>query len=276
MLKKITVWGAALAAIVAALLVIRMGPDGAPDVVEVLEQAPLPLPTGPRETLDELQRQIQLPQEPAGESTPEPPAVASDEPEFRRGSRRLAPLHVRLRQRRHLRRADVARRKRRCLRRRFSAPTPSRFRRPKSLLARATRPAIRVFWSHGGVATFEIRGQSFVDCTSNPGAARSAEARRREVTFRAFGNEPSWVLEISPQQLTLTTELGQRRTEFPYRDPARAGARTTYRSFAGTQELVVAIDRMRCNDTMSGELFDYTVAVTFESTTLYGCGSGRP
>ena len=35
---------------------MRMGPDGAPDVVDVLEQAPLPLPTGPRETLDELQR----------------------------------------------------------------------------------------------------------------------------------------------------------------------------------------------------------------------------
>ena len=51
-----------------------------------------------------------------------------------------------------------------------------------------------------------------------------------------------------------------------------AGARTTYRSFAGTQELVVAIDRMPCNDTMSGELFDNTVAVTLESTTLYGCG----
>ncbi len=94
MLKRITVWGAALAAIVVAvLLVMRMGPDGAPDVVDVLEQAPLPLPTGPRETLDELQRQIRLPQEPAGEqSTAEPPAVASDEPELAAapdGSRRF-------------------------------------------------------------------------------------------------------------------------------------------------------------------------------------------
>jgi len=275
MLKKITVWGAALAAIVAALLAIRMGPDGAPDVVEVLEQAPLPLPTGPRETLDELQRQIQVPQEPAGESTLEPPAVASDEPEFAAnpdGSRRFlfdCGNDVVFFVQTWPGQAMVA------------SPQilgAESFTLPQTEVASGARYAAgdRVFWSHGGVATFEIRGQSFVDCTSNPGAARSAEARRREVTFRGFGNEPSWALEVSPQQLTLTTELNQRRTEFPYRDPARAGARTTYRSFAGTQELVVAIDRMRCNDTMSGRPLDYAVAVTFESTTLYGCGLGRP
>ena len=95
MLKKIAVWGAALAVIVVAvLLVMRVGPGDAPDVVAVLEQAPLPLPTGPRATLDELQRQIRLPQEPAGdEDAPKPPpAVAPGEPELAAapdGSRRF-------------------------------------------------------------------------------------------------------------------------------------------------------------------------------------------
>ena len=182
MLKNTTVWGAALAAIVVAvLLVMRAGPDSAPDVVTVLEQAPLPLPTGPRETLNELQRQIRLPQEPAGdEDAPKPPpAVAPDEPELAAapdGSRRFmfdcgnGVIFAR---------PHTCPAKRRCLRRRFSAPAPSRCRRPKSLPAPATRPATRVFWSKGGVATFEVRGRSFVDCTSNPGAARSAEALRR-------------------------------------------------------------------------------------------------
>jgi uncharacterized membrane protein len=128
------------------------------------------------------------------------------------------------------------------------------------------------YWSKGGLATFELRGRAYADCTSNPGAATTAEALRRGVMFRARGNEPSWLLEISQQQITLTTELGARHTDFPYREPTIAGARTTYRTFAGTQEILVVIDRMRCNDSMSGEPFESAVTVTFENATLYGCG----
>ena len=274
MFKRLTVWGAALAVIVVAVqLVMRVGPGDAPDVVAVLEQAPLPLPTGPRETLKELQRQIRLPQEPPGdEGAPKPPpAVAPGEPELAAapdGSRRFmfdCGNGVIFGVRTVPGEATV-----------FSPQIlgADSLTLPQTEVASGARYAAgdSVFWSKGGVATFEVRGRSFVDCTSNPGAARSAEALRRGATFRALGHSPSWVLEIAPQQLTLTTELGQRRTEFPYREPMTVGARTTYRSFAGTQELVVFIDRSPCNDTLSGELFDNTVAVTFEGATLYGCG----
>ena len=129
-----------------------------------------------------------------------------------------------------------------------------------------------VFWNHGATATFEIRGKNYVDCASNPGMVIEGEARRRGATFLARGNEPSWALEIGHDRIELATELGTRRIDFPFRVPTVAGARTMYRSFAGTQELIVVIDRVQCNDTMSGEAFDNTVAVTFEGATLYGCG----
>jgi putative lipoprotein len=267
------VWGAVVAVIVAAaMLVRRTDPVGTPVVVGVLEQAPLPLPTGPRAGLEELQRQVRLPQEPAGEQqVAEPAATASEETApaaATDGSRRFVfdcgsgitfavrtvPGEASVRSAQILG-ADVV-----------TLPQAE-----ASAGARYTDGA-SLYWSRGGLATFEIRGRSFADCTSSPGAAPSAEARGRGTTFRALGNEPSWILEISPQQLTVITELGERRTEFPYRDPAVAGARTTYRSFVGTQELVVAIDRVPCSDTMSGELFDNTVTVTFEGATLYGCG----
>jgi uncharacterized membrane protein len=130
------------------------------------------------------------------------------------------------------------------------------------------------FSSRGGLATFEIRERTFADCTSNPGAAQTAEARRRGAAFRAHGNAPSWVLEISQERidLALRLETDTRRVDFPYREPAISGARTTYRSFSGTQELVVVIDRASCNDTQSGEAFESMVTVTFENRTLYGCG----
>jgi uncharacterized membrane protein len=130
------------------------------------------------------------------------------------------------------------------------------------------------FSSRGGLATFEIRERTFADCTSNPGAAQTAEARRRGAAFRAHGNAPSWVLEISQERidLALRLEADTRRVDFPYREPAISGARTTYRSFSGTQELVVVIDRASCNDTQNGEAFESMVTVTFENRTLYGCG----
>jgi uncharacterized membrane protein/membrane-bound inhibitor of C-type lysozyme len=126
--------------------------------------------------------------------------------------------------------------------------------------------------SNGGLASFEFRDRLFADCTSNPGGAQTAEVRRRGVTFRARGNEPSWLLEVSPDRIELVTELGTRRVDFPYREPTVAGTRSTYRAFVGTQELVAVIDSAPCYDTMSGERFEATATVTFESTTFHGCG----
>jgi uncharacterized membrane protein len=128
------------------------------------------------------------------------------------------------------------------------------------------------YWNKGGLATFEIRERTFADCTSNPGAAQTAEARRRGATFRAHGNNPAWLLEITSDNIELALERDTRRLEFPYRAPAVAGTRTTYRSFVGTEALVVVIDALRCNDTLSGEQFESTVTVMFEGATLYGCG----
>ena len=71
------------------------------------------------------------------------------------------------------------------------------------------------FWSRGGLATFEIRGRTFADCTSNPGAAQTAEARRRGATFRARGNEPAWLLEVSQERI----ELATRARHAPHRLP---------------------------------------------------------
>jgi putative lipoprotein len=128
------------------------------------------------------------------------------------------------------------------------------------------------FLRRGGLATFELRERTFADCTSNPGAAQTAEALRRGATFRAHGNEPNWLLEITHESIELATEGDTRHLEFPYRVPTVAGTRTTYRSFVGTQELVVVIDTIPCNDTVSGERFESTATVTFEGATLYGCG----
>jgi uncharacterized membrane protein/heat shock protein HslJ len=127
-----------------------------------------------------------------------------------------------------------------------------------------------VFWNKGEVATFELAGQTFADCRSNPQRVPWADAARRGALFRALGNEPSWNLEIHRDRLVLVTDFGEQRAEWPYADPVVAGARTTYRSVAG--ELVVVIDRQACVDTMSGEGFEASTLVTVNGTTFRGCG----
>jgi putative lipoprotein len=127
-----------------------------------------------------------------------------------------------------------------------------------------------VFWNKGDLATFELAGQTYADCRSNPRQVPWADAARRGATFRALGNEPSWNLEVHRDRLVLVTDLGTERAEFPYSDPVVEGARTTYRSAGG--ELVAVVERQPCVDTMSGEGFEASVTLTVTGGTLRGCG----
>jgi putative lipoprotein len=70
----------------------------------------------------------------------------------------------------------------------------------------------------------------------------------------------------------MVTELGQRRTEMNYADPAVEGAKATYRAAADGQEITAVVERAACVDGMSGENFEARAAVSFEGTTFRGCG----
>jgi uncharacterized lipoprotein YbaY/uncharacterized membrane protein/heat shock protein HslJ/membrane-bound inhibitor of C-type lysozyme len=130
-----------------------------------------------------------------------------------------------------------------------------------------------VFWNSGDVATFEIEGQVFVDCKSNPAKVPWADAARRGVTFRALGNEPSWSFEVQGRDLlVVVSDLGATRTELPYAEPTVAGSKTTYRAATGAHELLAVIDRAPCVDGMSGEAFEAAATVTLDGRTLMGCG----
>jgi uncharacterized lipoprotein YbaY/uncharacterized membrane protein/membrane-bound inhibitor of C-type lysozyme len=127
-----------------------------------------------------------------------------------------------------------------------------------------------VFWNKGELATFEIAGRRFVDCRSSPAKVPWADAARRGVTFRALGNEPSWYVEVLGDRFVVVTELGTKRLELPYAEPAVAGSSTTYRGTGSS--VTVQVERRPCNDTMSGEAFEASATVTLEDRVLNGCG----
>ena len=129
-----------------------------------------------------------------------------------------------------------------------------------------------VYWNRGDFATFELAGQRYSDCRSNPSKVPWADAARRGATFRALGNEPAWYVEVFPDRLAIVTELGTRRTELVHAGPSVAGARTTFRGSADGREATVVVDRRACADSMSGEGFEAVATVDFEGRTFVGCG----
>ena len=98
------------------------------------------------------------------------------------------------------------------------------------------------------------------------------KARLRGVAFRAIGQEPGWLLEITNgEEILLVTDYGKNKNSFPYVEPQEdKAARKTV--FQVNDDTSVLIEGKPCSDTMSGESFEVTVTVTLGDKTLKGCG----
>lgn len=101
-----------------------------------------------------------------------------------------------------------------------------------------------------------------------------AAAKAAGVDFRAIGQEPGWILDITPgQKLELTYDYGERRVVLPYVEPTypREGS-TLYVSQGDGHAISVAIQRFPCADAMSGQPYPAKVTVVIDGRTLEGCG----
>ncbi len=98
-------------------------------------------------------------------------------------------------------------------------------------------------------------------------------AKLRGVSFRAIGQEPHWLLEITNgKEILLVTKYGQKKTAYPYVEPkVNQQQRKTVYSMKD-QKLEVAIEGKDCTDSMSGEKFSVSVFITLNDTNLKGCG----
>ena len=99
------------------------------------------------------------------------------------------------------------------------------------------------------------------------------QAKLRGVAFRAIGQEPGWLLEITNgEEILLVTDYGSSRATMPYVDPDvyQDERRTQY--VLTDYQTTIEIRGERCTDTMSGESFEVSVTVFLEDTELQGCG----
>lgn len=99
------------------------------------------------------------------------------------------------------------------------------------------------------------------------------KAKLRTVSFRAIGQEPAWLLEITNgTEILIVTNYGETRSSFSYFEPVvhQEQRRTVFVLSADSS--VVEILGEPCQDIMSGEQFPTSVTIRLSDTTLQGCG----
>ncbi len=106
-------------------------------------------------------------------------------------------------------------------------------------------------------------------------AARSVwhAAKLRGVAFRAIGQEPGWLLEMTTgEKILLVTNYGRTKTEYPYVEPEVY--QNQHKSvFVVSQDIFkLTIEGISCTDSMSGEKFEVSVLIELGGKKLKGCG----
>jgi uncharacterized membrane protein len=98
-------------------------------------------------------------------------------------------------------------------------------------------------------------------------------AKLRGVAFRAIGQEPGWLLEITDStEIMLSTDYGQSVNNYPYVEPVvyQEQRRTLY--VIDDEDIEIEIRGQPCRDVMSGEEFTVSVTVVLADRELKGCG----
>ena len=98
-------------------------------------------------------------------------------------------------------------------------------------------------------------------------------AKLQGVAFRAIGQEPGWLLEMTTgEKILLVTDYGQTKTEYPYVEPEvfQDLGRSVFS--VRPDEFKVTIEGINCTDSMSGEIFEVSVIIDLNGKQLKGCG----
>ena len=99
------------------------------------------------------------------------------------------------------------------------------------------------------------------------------KAKLRGVAFRAIGQQPGWLLEITNgEEIMLSTDYGASVQHYAYVVPV------VYQDERRTQYVIeeapvtVEIRGVPCTDTMSGKSFEVSVSIIARDRRLEGCG----
>ena len=98
-------------------------------------------------------------------------------------------------------------------------------------------------------------------------------AKLRGVAFRAIGQEPGWLLEMTTgEKILLVTDYGKIKTEYPYVEPEVYQDQRKSVFSVRQDKFKLIIEGINCTDSMSGENFEVSVFIELDGKELRGCG----
>ena len=105
-------------------------------------------------------------------------------------------------------------------------------------------------------------------------AASLQDARARGIDFRAIGQEPGWVVELTDGgQISAVLDYGATTLALPAPSAETAEDGTVaYDASTDTDHLILRIKRKVCIDSMSGESHSSTVELLVNDKPYQGCG----
>ncbi|MGB6018081.1 MAG: MliC family protein [Sulfurimonadaceae bacterium] len=129
-----------------------------------------------------------------------------------------------------------------------------------------------LLWSKGYEAVLNV-GTKEYRCKNDGISAIWERAKLSGVAFRAIGNEPGWILEItSDKKVMFLTNLGQDKTYFEIIEKFSDHNSTEYEMRSQNNVLHVRIENRPCQDTMVDRVYESTVYIAFDGVNLRGCG----
>ena len=132
-------------------------------------------------------------------------------------------------------------------------------------------------WIEEDVARLEIDSTVHEDCHNNQSKAVWAHAKLNGVDFRALGNQPSWILEIvKGENIIFADFFGKTINKYLFTRPEpvidQVARKTEFKVTNKDHAIFVTIIGTPCQDTMSGESFDFSVTVDLDDKVYLGCG----
>jgi uncharacterized membrane protein len=111
---------------------------------------------------------------------------------------------------------------------------------------------------------------------ASPSTDTPADAVPRDTGFRATGNEPGWMAQItSGASPALHAEIDYGERKFDISPVSEQADGWTGKSADGTA-IVLKFERRTCQDTMSGQSFEAVATLIVGDRSYEGCGKFNP
>lgn len=131
-------------------------------------------------------------------------------------------------------------------------------------------------WLKDTQASLEIDSIMHEGCSNNPDKAIWESAKLNGVDFRALGNQTSWILEIVQGSNIIFADYLVQIKQYLFTNPDSnidvSTGKTIYTASNDEHSIVITIVGTPCQNTISGETFDFSVTVKLDNKLFNGCG----